>query len=573
MSKWNWADVFETIAAATPDAPAQVCGDRRFSWSDFDRRANALAADLLAAGIGEQGKVAAYLTNCPEYLETYYAAFKAGLVPLNTNFRYGPEEIRYLFENADAEAVIFHASYGPVLEEIRHQLPLVKRWYVVDDPEPTGAPDPACRSEESTVGPGDEVGPAAFDAGATRPDWAVPYENVVGVVDPLSAPTKAPWGRSGDHLLFLYTGGTTGMPKGVMWRQDDLFNVLGSGGNALSGRPPVDSLEMLSAQTTNPPTTAPVILPACPVMHGTGQFSAMIALAMGGCVVTNPLRSFDSAQLFDLVEQEHVAQIVIVGDAFARPLLAALDANPNRWNFSELKVISSSGVMWSQETKDALLEHLPEVILFDSFGSSEAVGLGASVSTKGNAQKTAKFALGPTVHVFDDDNVRVNPGDERIGFVALSGFVPLGYYKDPEKTAKTFRVIDGVRYSVPGDYAQVTEDGTLALLGRGSVCINTGGEKVFPEEVEEVVKLHDSINDAVCVGIPDDRFGEVICAVVEPFNGAAIDADAVIEHVRARLARYKSPRHVVVIDTIGRAANGKVDYKRLTAHAREVLNI
>jgi 3-oxocholest-4-en-26-oate---CoA ligase len=219
-----------------------------------------------------------------------------------------------------------------------------------------------------------------------------------------------------------------------------------------------------------------------------------------------------------------------------------------------------------------LLEHLPEVILFDSFGSSEAVGLGASVSTKGNAQKTAKFALGPTVHVFDDDNVRVNPGDERIGFVALSGYVPLGYYKDPEKSAKTFRTIDNVRYSVPGDYAQVTEDGTLHLLGRGSVCINTGGEKVFPEEVEEIVKLHESINDAVCVGIPDDRFGEVICAVVEPFNGATIDADAVIEHVRARLARYKSPRHIVVIDTIGRAANGKVDYKRLTAYAKHVLS-
>jgi 3-oxocholest-4-en-26-oate---CoA ligase len=546
MTDWNWADVFETIAAATPGAPAQVCGNRRFSWSDFDRRANNLASDLLAAGIGEQGKVAAYLTNCPEYMETYFAAFKAGLVPLNTNFRYGPEEIRYLFDNADAEAVIFHASYGPVLEGIRQYLPLVKRWYVVDDPEPTSA---------------------------TRPDWATPYEDVVGVSRTSNAPVQAPWGRSGEHLLFLYTGGTTGMPKGVMWRQDDLFNVLGSGGNALLGRAPVDSLEALSAQTKNPPTPAPVILPACPVMHGTGQFSAMIALAMGGSVVTNPLRSFDSAELFDLVEQEHVAQIVIVGDAFARPLLAALDANPKRWNFSALKVISSSGVMWSQETKDGLLEHLPEVVLFDSFGSSEAVGLGASVSTKGNAQKTAKFSLGPTVHVFDDDNVRVNPGDERIGFVALSGFVPLGYYKDPEKTAKTFRVIDGVRYSVPGDYAQVTEEGTLQLLGRGSVCINTGGEKVFPEEVEEIVKLHDSINDAVCVGIPDDRFGEVICAVVEPFNGAAIDADAVIEHVRARLARYKSPRHIVVIDTIGRAANGKVDYKRLTAHAREILNL
>lgn len=541
---WNWADVFETVASATPDAVAQVCGDRRFSWDDFDRRADNLAADMLKAGIGEQGKVAAYLTNCPEYLETYFAAFKAGLVPVNTNFRYGPEEIRYLFDNADAEAVVFHASYATLLEEIRADLPGVKRWYVVDDPEPTQA---------------------------TRPGWAIPYEEVVGAARPATSPIQWPWGRSGDQLLLLYTGGTTGMPKGVMWRQDDLFNVLGSGGNALSGRPPVDSLDALRAQTLNPPTSRPVILPACPLMHGTGQFSSMIALALGGTVVTNPHRSFDPAELFDLVEREKVTQLVIVGDAFARPLLAALDANPRRWNLSSLQVISSSGVMWSQETKDGLLTHMPEVILFDSFGSSEAVGLGASVSTKGNAQKTAKFALGPTVHVFDDDNVTVVPGDERIGFVAISGFVPVGYYKDPEKTAKTFRIIDGVRYSVPGDYAQVLDDGSLLLLGRGSVCINTGGEKVFPEEVEEILKLHPTINDAVCVGIPDDRFGEVICAVVEPFNSSAIDSESVIEHVRSHLARYKSPRHVVVIDTIGRAANGKVDYKRLAAYAKETL--
>ncbi len=423
---WNWADVFETIAATTPDAPAQVCGERRFSWADFDRRADNLAADMLAAGIGEQGKVAAYLTNCPEYLETYYAAFKAGLAPVNTNFRYGPEEIRYLFDNADAEAVVFHASYGTLIEQIRGDLPHVKRWYVVDDPEPTSA---------------------------TRPDWAIPYEEVVGAPRSSAEPTKGPWGRSGDHLLLLYTGGTTGMPKGVMWRQDDLFNVLGSGGNALLGRPPVDSLSALASQTKNPPSPAPILLPACPLMHGTGQFSAMICLAMGGSVVTNPLRTFDPAQLLSMVESEKVTQVVIVGDAFARPILAALEANPGGWDLSSLRVISSSGVMWSQEIKDGMLEHLPDVILFDSFGSSEAVGLGASVSTKGNAEKTAKFSLGPTVHVFDDDNVRVNAGDERIGFVAISGFVPMGYYKDPEKTAKTFRVIDGVRYSVPGDYA------------------------------------------------------------------------------------------------------------------------
>lgn len=543
-TNWNWADVFETIAAATPQMPAQVCGERRFTWSDFDRRANNLAEDLLSAGLSEQSKVAAYLTNCPEYLETYFAAFKGGFAPVNTNFRYGPDEIRYLFDNADAEAVVFHASYATLIEQVRDQLPLVKRWYVVDDPEPTSA---------------------------SRPDWAISYEEVVGASRTDQKPVQGSWGRSGDHLLLLFTGGTTGMPKGVMWRQDDLFNVVGSGGNGLLGRPPVGSLGELRDAVLAPPNAAPILLPGCPLMHGTGQFSAMICLALGGSVVSQPERSFSAERLFDTVEREAVMQVVIVGDAFARPLLAALDANPGRWDLSSLNVISSSGVMWSQETKDGLLEHLPNVVLFDSFGSSEAVGLGASVSTKGKAQKTAKFALGPTVHVFDDDNVRVEAGDGRTGFVAISGFVPLGYYKDPEKTAKTFRTIDGTRYSVPGDYAQVTDDGTLHLLGRGSVCINTGGEKVFPEEVEEVLKLHASVVDAVCVGIPDDRFGEVICAVVESPPGAVVVADDVIAHVRARLATYKSPRHVVVIDTIGRAANGKVDYKRLTAYARDLL--
>ncbi len=470
---------------------------------------------------------------------------------MNTNFRYGPEEIRYLFENADAEAVVFHASYTTLIDAIRGELPKVKRWYVVDDPE----------GEPGLV--------------AACPAWAVPYESVVG--GPrigTRGPTKGPWGRSGDDLLLLYTGGTTGMPKGVMWRQDDLYNVAGCAGSPLLGFPPIASLAELAERSANPPTEPPILLPGCPLMHGTGQFSAMIALGMGGSVVTLPARRFDAAAMWSAVESEGVHQLVIVGDAFARPLLAALDASPGRWNLSALKVISSSGVMWSQETKDGLLAHLPTAMLFDSLGSSEAVGLGASVSTKGAAEKTAKFMLGPTVAVFDDDNVRVEPGSERRGFVAVTGFIPLGYYKDEEKTAKTFRTIDGVRYSIPGDYTLVNADGTLYLLGRGSVRINTGGEKVFPEEVEEALKTHGSVEDAVCVGIPDDRFGEVICALIELRAdvpaGSVLPVD-VVAHVKERLAAYKAPRHVLWIDTIGRAPNGKVDYKRLTAHAREQL--
>ena len=539
VTDWNFADVFEAIAATVPDAPAQTCGDRRFAWSEFDARSNALAADLLAAGLGEQAKVAAYLYNGPEYLESYFAAFKAGLVPVNTNFRYGPEEIRYLFDNADAEAVVFHTSFTPLLEQVRDRLPGVKVWYGVND----GSPIPA---------------------------WARNYDDVVAVAPETGGATgvRGPWGRGGDQLLFLYTGGTTGMPKGVMWRQDDLFNVLGAGGSALMGVPPATNIAELTSRLGAGP--GPVMLPACPLMHGTGQFSALIALVLGGCVVTLSSRQFRPSELFNSVDREGVNSMVIVGDAFAKPMLAELDANPGVWTLATLRMISSSGVMWSQETKDAMLAHMPDTALVDSYGSSEAVGMGTSVSTKGNAAGTASFMLGPTVHVVADNGQLVEPGSPETGVVAISGYLPVGYYKDPEKSARTFRVIDGVRYSVPGDYANVLADGTLRLLGRGSGCINTGGEKVFPEEIEEVLKQHASVVDAVCVGVPDERFGEVICALVESRDDS-VDSDALIEHVRGALARYKAPRHVLQVSTIGRSPAGKVDYKRMRELAVERL--
>ncbi len=527
MPEWNFADAFEAVAERLPNAPAQIQGDRVVSWRDFDRRANALAADLIAAGLRQQSKVAAYLYNGPEYLETYVAAFKAGMAPVNTNYRYGPEEILYLFDNADAEAVVFHAGFAPLLEKVRAELPKVKRWYVVDD--------------------GD----------APAPEWAVRYDEVVATG---AERTVAPWGRSGDDLLLLYTGGTTGMPKGVMWRQHDLFMVLGGGGNPIVGIPPAADLDEFRSRLTEPGLA---MLPACPLMHGTGQFSAFIAMQGGGAIVVLGGRSFDVAELWATVAARRVNAIVIVGDAFAKPMLAELEKSPGAYDLSSVRVISSSGVMWSHETKEGLLRHVPQAMLFDSFGSSEAVGMGSSTSGAGVAAETAQFQLGPFVQVFTEDGRRVEPGSDGVGMVAVGGFIPLGYYKDDEKTAKTFRTIDGQRWSIPGDFASVNSDGSLHLLGRGTVCINTGGEKVFPEEVEEVLKEHDAVADAVCVGLPDDRFGEIICAVVEPATGAVIDDHALIEHVRARLARYKAPRKVIVVDTIGRSPAGKVDYRAL----------
>ncbi len=537
---WTLADIWEAIAAAQPDTPALVQGERSISWAQFDARADALAAHLVASGLARQAKVAAYLYNGPEYLETYFAAFKGGYAPVNTNYRYGPEEIVYLFDNADAEAVVFHAGFTDLLEQIRHRLPKVKAWIAVAEP---GHPAPA---------------------------WAADYDAVVGRA-PASRPVKAPWGRSGDDLLLLYTGGTTGMPKGVMWRQDDLFQVLGAGGNAAMGIPPVTSIGELITRIAGPEHLRPTMIVAAPLMHGTGQFSAFIALNSGGTVCALPSRKFDAVELWNETERLKATNIVLVGLAFSTPMLEALEAHPGRWDLTSVRSMSSSGSMWSQENKRGLLSHMPGAMIADSFGSSEAVGLGASASAAGAEAQTAAFMLGPNTAVFSEDGRRIQPGSGERGLVAVSGFLPVGYYKDPEKSAKTFKVMEGVRWSVPGDWAEVNADGSLKLLGRGSVCINTGGEKVFPEEVEEALKRHAAVRDAVVVGVPDARFGERICAVVEPEAGAAPSLAELSDHVRGQLAGYKAPRELVVVDTIGRAPNGKVDYKAIKDHALRTL--
>lgn len=537
---WTVADVWEAIAAAQPDHPAQIQGERRLSWSQFDARADALAAHFIARGLGHQAKIAGYLFNGPEYLETYFAAFKGGFAPVNTNYRYGPEEVAYLFDNADAEAVVFHAGFAPLLEQIRSRLPKVKAWVAVSEP---GHPAPA---------------------------WADDYDAVVGA-PPAQRPVKAPWGRSGDDLLLLYTGGTTGMPKGVMWRQDDLFQVLGAGGNAALGIPPATSIPELIERIQGPEHLRATMIVAAPLMHGTGQFSAIISLNGGGTVCALPSRKFDAVELWNEVERLKATNIVLVGLAFSTPMLEALEANPGRWDLSSVRSMSSSGSMWSQENKRGLLGHIPQAMIADSFGSSEAVGLGASASAAGMEAQTAAFMLGPNTGVFTEDGRRVEPGSGERGLVAVSGFLPMGYYKDEEKSAKTFRIMEGVRWSVPGDWAEVNADGTLKLLGRGSVCINTGGEKVFPEEVEEALKRHASVRDAVVVGVPDPRFGERICAVVEPEAGVLPTLAELSAHVHSQLAGYKAPRELVVVDTIGRAPNGKVDYKAIKDHALKSL--
>ena len=529
-SVWNFADVFEAVARRQPDALAQRHAGASTSWAEFDRRADGVAAALLAPGVVEQDKVAQYLYSAPEYLESTYGAFKAGLATVNTNYRYTADELAYLWDNGDVVAVVFHGSFAPRIEEVRDRVPRVRTWLWVDDGS----------------------GPC--------PDWAAPYE--AAAMSAPTGPVVAPWGRSGDHLLLLYTGGTTGAPKGVMWRQEDLFGALDAANKARL--PPMQDLDAVATRITRP---GPRNLPAAPLMHGTGLFNALSNLMVGGSVVTMTGRHFDAVELLDTVADERINSMSIVGDAFAKPILRALDAHPDRWDISSLRVIVSSGVMWSAETKAGLLRHNERLIMIDSLGSSEAIGMASSTVSSDGAADTATFRLGPSTRVITDDGRDVVPGSGERGLVAMRGHTPIGYYKDPVKSAGTFRVIDGARYSIPGDLATVDADGTVRLLGRGSQCINTGGEKVYPEEVEEVLKLHPTVADAAVVGLPDDRFGEAVTALVEPHAGDTISESVLIAHVKERLAGYKAPKRIIEVPTVGRAANGKLDYRALKEHA------
>ncbi len=533
MTDFNLAEVWELCAELRGgDQTALVHGDERRSWSEFDRRAAGVAKTLLGAGLGRAAKVAQYLYNCNEYLESVFGALKVAMVPVNTNYRYADDELVYLFDNSDSEAVVFHGTFAGRIAGIRHRVPGVRLWLHVDDGS----------------------GPC--------PDWAMPYEDAAGALGTAEdSHVRGPWGRSGDDLFFLYTGGTTGMPKGVMWRQDDLFALMNKGSPL-----PIDEdrgmdgvREVVAALGASPP----VLMPACPLMHGTGAFTAFSCLMIGGSIVTLPNRTFDAAELLDTIQREKVNLVTIVGDSFAKPILAALEANPGRFDLSSLLGMVSSGVMWSMETKHALLAHNPNMMLMDVFSSSEAIGMGSSVSAAGAEAGTASFRLGPNAKLIDDDGNEIPPGSSQPGRLALGGRIPLGYYKDEEKTAKTFVSIGGQRYSVPGDYATVAEGGMLSLLGRGSVVINTGGEKVYPEEVEEALKTHPAVADTACVGVPDERFGEAICALVELRPGMHVDAPELIDHVRSRLAHFKAPRQVVFVASVHRSPSGKLDYPAL----------
>ncbi|MBE8190971.1 MAG: acyl-CoA synthetase, partial [Alphaproteobacteria bacterium] len=468
---WNFGDILDTIIPILPpEHPALIHGERVITWSEMDRRSNNLARALLARDIAYGDKVSFYMRNRPEYMETLAACFRGRLAHVNVNYRYIVDEVQYIFDNSDSTVVVYGQEFRDNILELRKRLDKVKVWVEVGD-------------------------------GKTTPDGILKYEDLVSEGDGSNLDIE----REPSDLLFLYTGGTTGMPKGVMWEHHNLREVMSLASRALGEVP--ETLAAL-AQDLKTKGRGEIYIPACPLMHGTGLFTALSAMMGGGTIITLGAHSLDAQELWQAVETHKVENIAIVGDAFAKPMLAELDANPGRYDLSSLVGMLSSGVMWSVDIKQALLEHMPQVLLTDSFGSSEAVGFGSSITAKDAPVQTAKFTTNDLCKVFDENDNEIARGSETPGFIAFGGPIPLGYYKDEEKTAKIFKTIDGHRYSIPGDYCLVAEDGTLTLLGRGSVCINSAGEKIYPEEVEETLKLHAAVEDALVIGVPDEKWGQ-----------------------------------------------------------------
>ena len=460
---------------------------------------------------------------------------------MNVNYRYLDDELVYLLENSDSEAIVFHSSLGDRVARVIDRLPKLRLLIEVDDGQTGQVPG------------------------------AIGYDDALAAHEPAPRITRAE-----DDIYMLYTGGTTGMPKGVMYAVGGMtHSFLVSGFNTVGLNPPADASELAPLVKGYIDAGQQVVsIPCAPLMHGTGLWiGAFIPHLMGANVITMTSRSLDAAEVLTAVQDEQATNLTIVGDTFSKPLITELDAAIARgepYDTSSLARIVSSGVMWTAEVKNALIDRMEQVMLIDAMGSTEG-SMGVSITMKGLPPDTAKFTQNPTTKVFTDDDREVQPGSDEVGMVAAGGNVPLGYFKDPEKSARTFRVIDGVRYSFPGDIAKIAADGSLILLGRGSQLINSGGEKIFPEEVEEAVKRVDGILDCLCVGLDDDRFGQSVTAVASRVDGATVEESTVIAGVKQQLAGYKAPKKVVFVDKVPRAPNGKADYKTAKQLALDAL--
>ena len=536
----QFANVWERVSDVVGDEIALINGEDKLTWASFDSKAAKIATILEEHGLKSDSKVGIYLHNSNEYLEVQYGVFKIEGVPINVNYRYKENELVYLLDNSDAEAVFFQGCYAERISAIKEQLPKVKVYIQIDD-----GTEPLMES-------------------------AIDYENSIS-----SSKEQIRFDRTEDNIYMLYTGGTTGMPKGVMYKHGSFIPSMLKTAFAMGFEVPEDMNDLekiiVNAQANNALT---VSMPACPLMHGTGMWlGAFLPMFSGGAVVTISDLGLNPKNVWQEVEKHKINSLVIVGDAFAKPLLDELKnakENSNPYQISSLRAMISSGVMWSSEIKDGLLA-MHDMTLFDAMGSTEG-GMGSSVSNREIPAKTAKFALNPGVIVLSDDGKEVEPGSDTMGKIGTSGLVPEGYFKDEKKSAETFKEINGVRYSFPGDYATINADGTINLLGRGSNCINTAGEKVYPEEVEEAIKKHPNVYDCLVVGLQDDKYGQRVVAIASLEENSALEEGELIDFTREQLSGYKLPKQILFVEEVMRAPNGKANYKWAKNEAQENLS-
>jgi acyl-CoA synthetase (AMP-forming)/AMP-acid ligase II len=521
---WNIADLIEHAVDAVPERVALIDDNRSETFAELEERANRLAHHLQSLGVTKDQHVGIYAYNRVEFVEAMLAAYKIRAVPINVNYRYVEDELRYLFDNADLVALVYERQFAPRIAAVADELPLLRSFVELDD-------GTARTSASEALG-------------------AVDYEAALA----LQSADRDFEARTDDDLYVLYTGGTTGMPKGVVWRHEDVLRVLGGGIVFETGEKIEDDRTFSREGKAAEPITSIAI---APLMHGAAQWTTFSGLFRGNATVL--VRQFDPHAVWRAVERHKVASLSITGDAMGRPLVEALAEAD--YDVSSIVTIASTAAVFSPAVKDAFCERFPSALVIEAVGSSESGYNGATMWEKGSEQHgLPTVTMGPDTLVLDDELRPIEPGSGRIGRMARGGNVPLRYYKDPEKSAATFVEVDGKRYSIPGDYARVEADGRMTLLGRGSVCINSGGEKIYPEEVESALKSHPDVYDAIVVGVPDDRWGQRVAAVVQPRPGAAPTLDDLAEHCRTHIAGYKVPRELHVVGEIRRSPSGKPDY-------------
>ncbi|HEX4701239.1 MAG TPA: acyl-CoA synthetase [Pseudonocardiaceae bacterium] len=524
----NVADLVEHAVDLVPDRVAVICGDRRVTFAELEQRVNRLAHHLARHGVGRGSHVGVYARNSIEAIEAMIAAYKLRAVAVNVNYRYVQNELRYVFDNADLDALVYERRYAAKVADVLPDTPRCRHLVVIDD-------------------------------GSDAEFHGVAYDDALAD----GSPERDFEPRSADDHYMLYTGGTTGEPKGVLWRHEDVWRVLGGGINFVTGEPVADEWQMAREGAAG---GVLVRFPVPPLIHGAAQWAAFQSLFTGGTVVFVP--RFDPHDVWRTVARHRVNVMLIVGDAMARPMIEALAAGD--YDASSVVAIASSAALFSPSVKEQYLDALPNTVITDSIGSSETGFTGM-----GFVQRGAEYTGGPRVRadpdtiVIDERNRPLAPGTGTVGRLARGGHIPLGYHKDPVKTAALFTEIDGRRYTVPGDFARLEEDGTITLLGRGNTCVNTGGEKVFPEEVESALKSHPDVFDALVIGVPDELLGQRVAALVEPRPGRTVDFADLDAHVRQVIAGYKVPRSIWLVDAVSRTPSGKPDYRWAQRHAEE----